>query len=179
MYRRIRVLHRWAGLCASLFLLVISATGLLLATKGSLGWIRPPEMKGTPTEELSGLISLDQAAQAVFELGLPELKAKDDIDRIDYRPKSNIFKIVSKAGYQEVQVDAKTGEVLSVAFRVDQLSEDIHDLSWFSDSLHTWVLPTVAVFLFFLGLSGIVIFFTPIARRIKNRAKLRNHKPAN
>lgn len=165
MYHRLRGLHRWIGLISSLFLLIISATGFLLATKGSFGWIRPPESDGTKIESLVGLVNLEQAANAAFALGIKELRTMKDIDRIDYRPKSNIYKVVSKEGYHEVQVDGTTGEVKSVAFRTDQLSEDIHDMSYFADWLHGYGLPVIAVGLFLLALSGIIIFFVPVWRR--------------
>lgn len=165
MYHRLRGLHRWVGLISSIFLLVISATGFLLATKGTFGWIRPPESQGLQISALNEVISLEQAGEAAFALGLKELRHMKHIDRIDYRPKSNIFKVLSKDGYHEVQVDGSTGKVLSHSFRRDQLSEDIHDLSYFSDSLHGYGLPVVALGLFGLASTGIVIFFVPIARR--------------
>jgi uncharacterized iron-regulated membrane protein len=173
MYHRLRGLHRWIGLISSLFLLVISVTGFLLATKSTFSWIRPPESKGAKVAALSEVISLEQAGEAAFTLGLAELAHMGHIDRIDYRPKSNIFKVLSKDGYHEVQVDGKSGKVLSHSFRRDQLSEDIHDLSYFSDSLHGYGLPFVAIGLFTLAASGIVIFFVPIARRALYRRKAR------
>lgn len=169
MYHRLRSLHRWVGLAASMFLIVIAATGFLLATKGTFGWIRPPEQEGARIEGFDEVISVDRVAKAAFAVGLEKLRERGHIDRIDYRPKSNIFKVVSKEGYHEVQVCGKTGEVLSVAFRTDQLAEDIHDLSWFSDLLHAYWLPVVAVLLFTLGCTGVWIFFVPVVRRIKFR----------
>ncbi len=167
MYHRLRTIHRWAGLLSSLFLVLIAATGFLLATKGSFGWVRPPEQKGTKIEGLSEAVSLQMAAEGAFSAGVPELQSLADVDRIDYRPKSNIFKVLSKEGYMEVQVDGKTGEPLNVAFRTDQIAEDFHDLSWFSDGMNTYILPIIAILLFTLGCTGIWIFFVPIFRRMR------------
>lgn len=169
MYHRIRGLHRWAGLTAALFLLVISATGFLLATKGTFGWVRPPEKDGSEIASLSEVVSVEQAANAAFAVGFPELRERKDIDRIDYRPKSNVFKVVSKEGYREVQVDGKTGLVVQVAQRNDQLAEDIHDMSYFADWLHAYWLPVVAVLLFTLALTGIFVFSSPVIRRWRFR----------
>lgn len=167
MYHRFRSLHRWIGVIASLFLLLIAGTGFLLATKKTTDWIRPLERKGTPVESLSAVVSVHDAAEAAFALGLPMLKDKGDIDRIDYRPKSNVFKVVSKTGYKEVQVDGATGKVLNVADRNDQFIEQLHDFSWFHDLAHQYGLPVVALGLLFLAGSGIGIFFVPIVRRRK------------
>lgn len=165
MYKTVRTWHRWIGLLASFFLIIISITGFLLATKGTFGWIRPPEKDGAPLTTLSEVVSVNAAAEAAFAQGLPELKTHTDIDRIDYRPKGNVFKVVSKEGYHEVQVDGATGQVLQVARRNDQLAEDIHDLSFFADAAHDYGLPVIAVALFLLGLSGVCIFFVPVFRR--------------
>ncbi|HVL39158.1 MAG TPA: PepSY-associated TM helix domain-containing protein [Fimbriimonadaceae bacterium] len=172
MYHNLRWLHRWIGLVGSLFLLVISVTGFLLATKGTVDWIRPPEAEGGEVAGLSQVISLDEAARAAFALNLPKLTAREHIDRIDYRPRSNIFKVLSRENYHEVQVDGATGKVLSVSFRRDQLAEDIHDLSFFASAAHDYWLPVVALLLFGLSISGVVIFFVPIVRRWRFR-----HRP--
>ena len=165
MYHRLRSFHRWIGLFGSIFLAVISATGFLLATKGSIGWIRPPESDGSAIESLAELVTNHQVAEAAFSLNIPELRSMRDIDRIDYRPKSNVFKVVSKEGYHEVQVDGTSGKVLQVAKRNDQLAEDIHDMSYFADALHKYGLPVVAVILFCLAVTGIIIFTVPVVRR--------------
>lgn len=167
MYHRLRSLHRWIGLLAALFLLVIAVTGFLLATKGRFGWIRPPEAEGGSLETLAQVVSVEQAVEAAFAVGLSELSTLADIDRVDYRPRSNVFKILSRKGYKEVQVDGSSGRVLSVANRTDQLAEDIHDLSFFGKWFHENWLPVVAVLLFGLSLTGIYVFFNPVLRRWK------------
>lgn len=169
MYRRLRALHRWIGLVASLFLMTLAVTGTLLATKKTTGWVRPPEREGQSVAGLHEVVPVHQATQSAFALNIPELKSHRDIDRVDYRPKSNVYKIVSKEGYHEVQVCGKTGQVLQVAHRVDQFVEDIHDLSLFAEWMNGFFLPGVGVGLFFLGASGVVIFFVPVFRRIKAR----------
>lgn len=167
MYHRFRSLHRWIGVLAGLALLLIAGTGFLLATKKTTDWIRPLERKGTPVETLQEVVTVDAAAQAAFALDLPEIQSLKDIDRIDYRPKSNVFKVVSKKGYKEVQVDGATGKVLNVAKRNDQFIEQLHDFSWFHDYANLYGLPVVALGLFFLAASGIGIFFVPVIRRRK------------
>ncbi|MCW5943746.1 MAG: PepSY domain-containing protein [Fimbriimonadaceae bacterium] len=171
MYHGSRIWHRRLGAIAAVFLVLIAGTGFLLANKARFSWMRPPEAKGGAFERLTEVVSLDQAARAAFALGHPELQTHRDIDRIDYRPKRNIFKVISKTGYREVQVDGKTGEVLSSSYRTDQLTEHVHDLSFFGDAFHGWVLPGVALVLFFLGLSGTYMYFVPVWRRAAFRRK--------
>lgn len=166
MYRSLRNLHKWIGLISCLFLILIAATGFLLALKREVVWIQPPTIKGSEGE-VSEYITMDDVAQAAFEVGIPELQSYSDIERMDLRPKDRTVKIRSNDGYHEVQIDAVTGEVLSVDVRRDQFFEDIHDLSIFSPTVRKYVLPVVALMLFFLGVSGTVMFFVPVVRRRK------------
>ena len=167
MFRILRQSHKWVGVVASLLLVVLATTGFLLATKGKIEWMRPPEAKAEKVESPAEIVSVQVAVEAAFAKGIPELRTMKDVDRVDYRPKSNIFKIISKEGYQEVQVDGKTGKVLTVSFRNDQLAEDIHDFSIFSDLMHEYGLPITALGLLTLAISGIGMFFTPIFRKRK------------
>ncbi|MDQ2986737.1 MAG: PepSY domain-containing protein [Armatimonadota bacterium] len=171
MFHRLRALHRWLGLTAALALILIASTGFLLATKDTFGWVKPKTHEGEAFESLSEVVTLDAAAQAAIALGIPELKSKDDIERIDYRPEKNVFKIVTHKGYHEVQVDGKTGAVLNVAKRIDQMAEDIHDFRYFSDKLHLLGSPTVAILLFGLGVTGVTLFFVPVVRRWRYKRK--------
>ncbi len=167
MFRLTRSIHKIIGLVAALFLAVIAVTGFLLATKDSFGWIKPPSGKGGEMATFEEVISMHQVGEAVFALGIAELKVWKDIERVDYRPNKNMFKVLSERGYHEVQVDGKTGKILNVARRNDQLSEDIHDLSFFADWLKTYWLPLVAIILALLSVSGVIMYMTPIVRRWK------------
>lgn len=167
MFHRIRSLHRWIGLANSLFLVLIASTGLLLAMKKRFDWIQPATQKGEAMASVAEVAPIGQIADAVFELKIPELASHDDFNRFELHVDKNVFKVTSKEGFREVQVDAKTAKVLSVSVRNDQLLETIHDMSFFSPALHAWLLPVVAVCLFLLGISGAYMFAVPIFRRRK------------
>lgn len=169
MFHKVRSVHRWVGLVNSLFLVLISATGLLLAVKKRFDWIQPATQKGEQLASIAEVASIDQIAEAVFAANVPEFKTKDDFNRFELHLDKNIFKVTSKEGFREVQVEAKTAKVLSVSTRNDMLLETIHDMSFFDEALHAWVLPLVAVSLFLLGLSGAYMFSVPIFRRWKFR----------
>lgn len=169
MYHFLRALHRWAGLIGSLFLVLIAGTGFLLATKDTLGWVKPRTQHGSTFEHHNEIISVGHAVESAIALGIEEIRTIHDIERVDYRPDKNVFKVVSHRGYHEVQVDGSTGEVLSIARRWDQLTEDVHDLRFLATWLHEWWLPVVAVVLFMLGVTGTTIFFVPVVRRARYR----------
>lgn len=166
MYKGIRNVHKWAGLVACLFLMVISFTGFFLAIKGKLDWMRPPTQSGTAAA-VEDLASVGVVMESAFGAGYGELKSAEDIDRLEFHAEDGIWKVLSKDGYREVQVDGVTGEVLSKGQRNDQLFEDIHDLSFFAKFWHEWGLPLVGILLFGLSVSGVVMFFVPVVRRWK------------
>ncbi|MCW5933460.1 MAG: PepSY domain-containing protein [Fimbriimonadia bacterium] len=177
MYHKIRSWHRYAGLIASLFLVIIASTGFMLANKSRFDWMRPPAREGEAVQSLAEIISIEQAVQAAIDLNTPHIRSAKDLDRVDYRPSKNIFKVISKTGYLEVQVDGRTGTVLSQSFRMDQLTEDIHDFSFFSEVMHNYWLPVIALLLFVLSCSGVLIFFTPVARRWRYKRKQGSMRP--
>ncbi len=177
MLHRIRKLHKWIGLINSLFLLLIAGTGFLLAIKSRVSWVRPEEKSGAERSASPTRISVDQAMEAAFGVGDENLKKPSDVDRVDYRPKRNVFKVVAKEGYTEVQVDGNSGKVLQVATRTDQFIEDLHDLSFFNDTMKDFVLPVVAVGLGALSLTGIYIYANPVLRRRKFEAEKRRSTP--
>lgn len=169
MYRWMRSVHKIAGLVGSLFLILIAVTGFLLALKGVIGGIRPPTEKGIKIDSLAAAVHPNVAVQSAFSKGLPGLTKLDHVDRFEFHADKGVYKILSKEGYHEVQVDAGTGDVLAVGRRNDQMFEDIHDLSFLHPALRETVLPVVAALLFSLGCTGLVMYFVPVFRRAKHR----------
>lgn len=171
MYRKMRVLHRWIGLVNAAFLMLMAITGFVLAIKKQNPSIQPETSKGTPIEAASQLALPSKIAEGAFSAGDPHIKSLDDVHRFELHVSKGIYKVTSKEGYREVQVDATTGEVLSQGQRNDIFFEQIHDMSFFGEGWHGYVLPAVAVSLFLLGFSGVIMFFVPIYRRWKFNAK--------
>ena len=171
MYHKLRWLHKWAGLACCLFLATVSATGFFLALKGNLSWIRPATQKGGTMQGTGPAVQVGTALEAAFAVGIAELAEPDHIDRIEIHYSKNTYKITSKSGYHEVQVDGESGKVLSVGKRGDQFFEDIHDLSFFAEPARVWILPWVGAGLFTLSLTGAYMFFVPVYRRWKHKAK--------
>jgi len=164
MYHRVRQTHRWVGLVACLFLVLIASTGFLLAIKGRVDALRPPVGKSLDPGK-PPVATVGQAMEAALSKRYPELSSIKQIDRVDYRPKDNVYKVLSKEGYREIQVDGATGKIVSDGLRRDAWIEDLHDFSFFDPLLHQWGLPVVAIGLLMLALSGVGIFFVPVWRR--------------
>jgi uncharacterized iron-regulated membrane protein len=177
MYKGVRNLHKWAGLVACLFLMVISFSGFFLAIKGKVDWMRPKTQMGSAYVLASELVPVGLVMETAFLAGYAEMKSIEDIDRMEFHAEDRIWKVLSKDGYREVQIDAVSGEVLSKGQRNDQLFEDIHDMSFFAKFWHEWGLPVVGFLLFWLSLSGVIMFFVPVYRRWKFKQGKKNETP--
>ncbi|MGE0002833.1 MAG: PepSY domain-containing protein [Fimbriimonadaceae bacterium] len=171
MFRILRSIHRVVGLAGSLCMLLLAVTGFFLALKSELEWMRPPTRKLESGQDLAAAIHPSEALNAGLDVGIAQLASLDDVDRFEYHSDAHVYKILSKDGYHEVQVDAANGDVLSVGKRNDQLTEDIHDLRFFHPQLRKFMLPVVAAGLFTLGVTGVVMYFVPVVRRWKYRRK--------
>ena len=158
-----RKLHYWAAFAASIPMLVLISSGLLLQSKKHWSWVQPTEQRGTGTAPVIDLEGILSSLKQVPEM---QVASWDDVNRLDVRPGRGVVKAWLNNGY-EVQVDLATGRVLQTAYRRSDLIETIHDGSFFGGD---WTklglfLPT-GVVLLFLWFSGIWMWWVPfIAKR--------------
>ena len=122
-----RDVHRWGSLLVALPVAVIIVTGVILQLKKESAWIQPPTQKGSSGEPS---LSFDQIITATRQVPEAEVESWSDIDRLDVRPGKGMLKVRCQNRW-EVQLDAKTGEVLQVAYRRSDVIESIHDGSFF------------------------------------------------
>lgn len=167
-FRLLWLLHRWLGVAAGLFLLVSAGTGFLLLLKKDYAWLQPPVRVGTlgPTDALQ---PLPKVFEAVFALGLPQLRSEADIARVDFRPAQRVHKVVSKHDWLEVQVCATTLATAGPNERRSDWLEALHDGSFFGDFVHGRVMPVVGLILVYLAGSGYVMWLWPKWRRHQQR----------
>ena len=160
-----RVFHRWASVIIAVPLLVVISTGVLLLLKKDVGWIQPPTQRGS-TKELA--LDFDRFLEIAKSVPEAEIEGWEDIDRLDVRPSKGMLKLRARNRW-EVQIDAATGEVLLVAYRRSDLIESLHDGSFFHDKVTLWVFLPSALVLFFLLVSGIILFIQPYRVRRRNQ----------
>ena len=138
-----RDVHRWGSIIILVPTAVIMCTGVMLQLKKQSAWIQPATQTGS-SRELS--LSFDQILAATQDVPEAEVKSWDDIDRLDVRPGKGMLKVRCKNRW-EVQLDAKTGEVLQVAYRRSDLIESIHDGSFFHEHVKLWLFLPAALIL--------------------------------
>ena len=164
--RRIsRNLHLWFSLVIFIPVVIVIGSGLLLQVKKEFDWLQPPTQK---VQNAAPTVSFESVLNAVQQVPSVNITTWDDIDRLDIRPSKGIIKIRGK-NHWEVQIDATTAEVLHVAYRRTDTIEAIHDGSWFFEGAKLWVFLPVAILLFVLWLTGLVMLYTTLKSKYKKR----------
>jgi uncharacterized iron-regulated membrane protein len=158
--------HKWLGIALCLILINISITGLLLLEKKKVEWIQPATHKGQEGVP-ADFVTIQAAMDTALDCNHPDFATLDAIDRIDIRPGKRVYKMLSKTNYAEIQIDAITGKVLSVASRRSDMLEQWHDGSFFGTWAHSLLMPVVAVANTILALTGLYLWLGPKFRRKK------------
>ena len=153
-----RKVHYWASIIVALPILIVIVSGLLLQTKKNFSWIQPVEQRGN---SVNPTISLPQILEICRTVPEAEIKNWDDINRLDVRPSRGMLKVRANNNW-EIQIDTETGAVLQIAFRRSDIIESIHDGSFFSDPVKTWIFLPAGFTLLLLWLTGIYLFILPI-----------------
>ena len=123
-------------------------------------------------------ISLDSLQSVARNYVENSLGKSSEIDRIDIRPQKGVAKVRFAHHFTEVQVDGKTGAILSVSHRSSDLIEMIHDgsildylLGFEQDTLKLLYTTLTSTGLILLSFSGFWLWYNP--RRMR-KAKARH-----
>ena len=170
LYQFFRRTHKWAGILLSLVFLNMAVTGILLLQKKKFSCIQPPTRTGAEGQ-IEDFIPTSRLFEIIFSRGGPDFRTLDDIDRIDFRPGNRVFKVLSKHNYAEIQIDAVTGKILSSDWRPSDLLEDLHDGSYYADSMHDVFMPAAGAGLLFLILSGLYLWLSTWLRKRRQKRK--------
>jgi len=165
-----RKTHKWVGIVLSVVFVNAAATGILLLEKKEFAWIQPATMSGAEGG-VEDFISTQRLIEIVVGSGNANFRSAEDIDRIDFRPGKRVFKAQSKHNYAEIQVDAVTGNILSVAWRPSDLLEDLHDGSYYADWVHATLMPISGIGFLFVSISGLYLWLRPALLKKKQKSK--------
>jgi hypothetical protein len=134
MTRAAFYVHLWLGVIATVALISISVTGILLNHKRGLGLM--PDVPHEPTAAFTTSLSLDRLAYAALVAAPREAKGDWQegqpvdislIDRMDVRPRNGFVKVrLRDKASTEMTVDLASGKVLHVGRRGDVFLEKLH-----------------------------------------------------
>jgi len=165
--RKFRVWHRGIGIVVSLLVIVSASTGILLALKKEANSIQPPTQKGISTDlnDWKSIAELSFIAQEALMSQQTEISTI--IDRIDVRPSKGMVKVLFEEAWWEVQVDGKSGEVLSIAKRHSDWIEALHDGSIISDGFKLISMNFLGFGLLLMVFTGLWLWYGPKQYRKK------------
>lgn len=165
-----RRLHYWGSFAASLPIIVILSTGILLQLKKQWTWVQPSEIRGTGTVPVIGLQDLITTMQTDTTL---KVTGWDDVSRIDIRADRGLAKVTLSSGW-EAQVDLGTGALLKTAYRRSDLIESLHDGSFFAgDWSKLGLFLPAGVVLFVLWVTGLWMFWVTWNAKRRRKSSLR------
>lgn len=171
--RSFRVWHRYVSIGLSLFILISSITGILLAWKKNVELLQPSTQKGVSKELVTWkpMHELADIAESALIKQYPE-QADNSIDRMDVRPSKGIVKVVFENGSWEVQVDGTDGTVKSIAKRHADWIESLHDGSIISSLFKLISMNILGIGLIMMMMTGIWLWYGP--KKIRKMKKNRN-----
>ena len=161
--RTLRKVHYWLSLGVFLPASIIFVAGVFLMLKKEVSWIQPPTSKGVVSNEIPA-ISFQSMLDTSSKYPEVQITEWSDIDRIDVRAGKGIAKVRAKSGW-EVQLDTSTGDVLNVAYRRSDIIEQIHDGSYFSNSVKLFIFLPTGILLIIMWGTGIYLFLLPRVRK--------------
>jgi uncharacterized iron-regulated membrane protein len=141
-------------------------TGLLLLEKKAYEWIQPATRTGTEGT-INDCIDMQKVFDIAFAQGHQSFQGLEQIDRVDFRPDKRVFKVRSRKNYMEMQIDAVSGAILNISARRSDLCENLHDGSFFGQTMHGKLMPIVAIANLTLVATGLYIWLGPKLKRKK------------
>jgi uncharacterized iron-regulated membrane protein len=149
--------HLVGGLAASVYLVILSITGVLLNHKQPLGFMATSPDVAERAEDFQSVSLLGMVDAAVLSRG-PEFSSAD-VKSLDYRPEG-YAKVRFSDNEYEVMVDAADGTVLESSRRWDVWIEDLHSGLLFGEK--GWLLSDVAAGVaILLTINGLYLWTRP------------------
>jgi len=165
IYAFYRKIHRIASIIILVPFLIVLVSGILLQLKKEIPWVQPPTQQGrgfSPDITLQQILDFAKIHQDTLQLDWK------DVDRLDVRPDDGVIKVRLK-NHQEIQLDARTGEILQSEVRRSDIIEDLHTGVWFFPEARLWIFLPSAGLVFILWISGLILLYRKYLRSGKPR----------
>jgi hypothetical protein len=166
-------IHLWLGVLATIGLIAIAITGILLNHKRGLGLM--PDVPHEATAPLGQSVSLERLALAALEAAPQSArqnwKSGDPldislIDRMDVRPRDGFAKVrLRDKASMEMTVDLATARVIHIGRRGDVFLEKLHSGEAFGGAPFVILSDIMAVALVLTLITGYWLWLVPKLRR--------------
>lgn len=156
----IRKYHRRLSIIFALPVLIIVVTGILLILRSKLSFIQTP----APKVEKVAIEKVRPIAEIIKKLNIDEKK----ISSIIYKPSKNIYSIRTK-DYEEYYLHPETLEILRTGPKMSTLLIQLHEGSFFSPTVRDYIFFPTSLVLFFLWITGLLLFFRPKLKFLRGK----------
>ncbi len=165
MFRSFRKWHRWISIIIALPFVITLTTGIILATRGFNSWVQP---EYEPTKS-SLNISFEQILEAAKSVPDAKIDSWKDVSQIDIRPSTGNIRLRAKNTQWEIQISGSTGAVTGTGIRRASFLTSLHEGAYFGPVVRYGIFLPSALGVFFLLISGIVIFVQPYLNKRKQK----------
>lgn len=171
--RTFRVWHRSLSVVVAFFLLISAITGILLSLKKDITILQPPTQKVNfqENDQWLSISTIEEKAIIALSEKVPAQQG-NPVDRIDIRPSKGVAKVIFENSNWEVQLNAVTGETLSVAKRYSDWIESLHDGSIINDLFKVISMNLLGFSVILMIITGLWLYFGPKRfRKLKKKRK--------
>ncbi len=161
MSRFFRKWHRWVSVVVAAPFLVIVVTGLLLASRGFNTWVQPAYPRVQTTLD----ISFAQILQVAQSFPQAEIHSWSDVAQIDIRPASGNIRVRAKKTQWEILIDGGNGRIIGTGLRRASWLTSLHEGAYFGELVRYGLFFPSALGVFFLLVSGMIIFALPYMKK--------------
>lgn len=162
MLRIIRKWHRWVSILIAIPFSITVVTGLLLVSRAFNTWVQP----AYPPLNSELKISFPEILEIARSVPEAQILSWKDIKQIDIRPHQGNIRVRSR-NLWEIQIDGATGGITNVGIRRVSWLVSLHEGAEFGPWVRYGIFLPSFVAVFFLLISGVMIFFQPFIRRYK------------
>ena len=164
-----RKVHRLTGIALFAFFIVIGLSGAILGwKKNSGGYLLAATSEGASADSRQWL-SLDSLHRIALNHYITSTGNRNSqIERIDVRPEKGIAKMLFLDGYDALQIDLATGEILKAEKRRGDFIEHLHDgtyidkmLGWDSGIFKLVYSTLMGLALVLFSVSGFWLWYGP------------------
>lgn len=165
---KFRKWHRWISIAITFPFLITLTTGIVLATRGFNTWVQPRH----PQLQTGLTLSFPRLLEIVKEVPEAKIATWNDVSQIDIRPGSGNIRVRAKHTQWEIQVDGTTGRITGKGIRRFAWLVAIHEGAYFGPWVRYGFFFPSALGVFFLLVSGIVLYAQPfLNKRKKGKSK--------
>jgi len=166
VWKCIRAAHKWIALVIAVPVIFVLITGIILQVRKPVDFIQPNLHYGVAKDQPTA--SLDTLLRSVMQAPEMGVKGWQDVKMFDLRPKAGTVKIRTHS-HMEAQLDSKTGEILNVQQRWNDIVTLMHEGSTWG--LRTSVFLISGLFMAVLSITGCFLIYRTLKAKLSMRRR--------